>query len=410
MSFSSLDPRDCLTVRLTRAHRLCAENDVSGGSHAILRVRQTFAGGFDTLTSWLIVRQSLLAAEDNPSLVPLSSAALPNADSDPPSAGSQSLLGGIIGLNKRDLESREANERLYDEGLLQDLLHKTEGPDGVEVNMLGSKAQKRAYRKDRERAKREKTIARLERKVEDKEKRQEKKRARRQAKEAEEAAAAESGVKGVVVQPLARPGAIEDALAKEAALEGLAGQPSFVVDSVGQAATKGSRRSARTGEDDAEEDEGSRYSLGLPAIARGAGRSADSSRRGSPAAAAMSSGRYTHVTDNSSDSSEADAAHSESDGDVILGGGGGDLVRHDGVSKGGKRGSSRRGRGSSSGGSSSSGSSSGDVLATLVPAAERTKVAKAEAGDGAEKREASKAKAAKRAAYWSAKGPKTTSD
>ncbi|KWU46045.1 Nucleotidyltransferase, partial [Rhodotorula sp. JG-1b] len=27
------------------------QNDVSGGSHAILRVRQTFAGGFDTLTS-----------------------------------------------------------------------------------------------------------------------------------------------------------------------------------------------------------------------------------------------------------------------------------------------------------------------------------------------------------------------
>ncbi|GAA5986050.1 hypothetical protein JCM10908_006385 [Rhodotorula pacifica] len=390
------------------------QNDVSGGSHAILRVRQTFAGGLDTLTSWLIVRESLLASESNPSLVPLTSSALPNADSDPPSRGSQSLLGGIIGLGKHDLDAREANARLYEDGVLQRLLKRTEGPDGVETGLMSRKAQKRAYQETKERAKRERTIARLERKVEEKERKREKRANKKKAKSSGAAAGAdgidESGVKAVVVQPLAKAGVIEDALAKEAALEGLAahdndgGDDPFVIDTVGAGP---STRRGNKGPVDGDEEDDSRYSLGVPAVARVAAQnSTASSRRGSPAL-----GRYTHVTDNSSDSSAED--HADSDGDVVLGGGGGDLlIGNDGV-----RQHSRTATASASASGGSDSDSSSEVLATLVPASKRVKVSSSAAAStllsskrDEEKRAASKAKAAKRAAFWGAKGPKVDSD
>lgn len=381
-----------------------AENDVSGGSHAILRVRQTFAGGFDTLTSWLIVRESILAAEANPSLVPLTDAALPNADSDPPSRGSQSLLGGIIGLKKPDLDARDAHERLYNDGVLQKLIKRTEGANGVEDGMMSRKAQKRAYQETKERAKRERTIARLERKVEEKEKKRAKREKKKELKKGSAAAAttvgSESGVRALVVQPLATAGAIEDAYAKEAALEGLASHDSgmgFIVDTLGA----GRRAPPPAANDQDNDEDDSRYSLGVPAVARvaqQAGSTAASSRRGSPALSGPP-GRYTHVTDDSSDSSGAEDGHADSDGDVVLGGGGGDFVRHDGV---------RPSRTASVESEDAVSDESAEVLATLVPAAKRPKVARNESSS--EKRAASKAKAAKRAAFWGAKGPKTTSD
>ncbi|GAA5882466.1 hypothetical protein JCM3774_001129 [Rhodotorula dairenensis] len=428
------------------------QNDVSGGSHAILRVRQTFAGGFDTLTSWLIVRESILAAEANPSLVPLTATALPNADSDPPDRASQSLLGGIIGLGKRDLDAREAHARLYADGVLQNLIRRTEGPDGVEAGMMSRKAQKRAYQETKERQKRERTIARLERKVEEKERKREKRankrllRATAKAGDASGTTTPETGGGGVVVdvQPLTEASVIEDALAKEAALEGLAAhnnndddEPAFMIDTVGAGPAPRHRRdAAAAADDDNDSEDDSRYSLGVPAVARLAqqpqGHRPSSTRGRSPAAL----GRYTHVTDDSSDSSGDDdddgaGRHADEDGDVVLGGGGGDLVGHDGVlprrpasgSSNSKRRVDSSASFSSASGANESDSSSSEVLAALlVPASKRTKVVASsssstlrkedeeEEEEEKQKRAASKAKAAKRAAFWGAKGPKATDD
>ncbi|GAA5961950.1 hypothetical protein JCM8115_001624 [Rhodotorula mucilaginosa] len=435
------------------------QNDVSGGSHAILRVRQTFAGGFDTLTSWLIVRESILASAANPSLVPLSAHALPNADSDPPNRESQSLLGGIIGLGKPDLDAREANARLYHDGVLQRLLKRTEeGAGGVEGGLMSRKAQKRAYQETKERAKRERTIARLERRVEEKERKREKRAAKKASKSGSGSGSNSPNVV-VEVQPLTKAGVIEDALAKEAALEGLAAhddEPAFMIDVVGAAGRSGKKPNDNQAAEEQEDDDDSRYSLGaVPAVARLAQQSGTASpssatRRGASSPAvrggggggAAVPGRYTHVTDDSSDSSGADDdddVHADEDGDVVLGGGGGDLlVGHDGrrvsasASSSRDAASSRSSRtasvivlddsdsGSGSDSSSASSSSSSEVLATLVPASKRVKVSSSsssstlkrkDAGDaGEEKRAASKAKAAKRAAYWGAKGPKVAAD
>ncbi|EGU11585.1 hypothetical protein RTG_02360 [Rhodotorula toruloides ATCC 204091] len=356
------------------------QNDVSGGSHAILRVRQTLAGGFDTLAAWLIQRHSLLASRSNPSLVALSASALPNADSDPPSRMSQSLLGSVIGLSKHDADARDANVRLWEGGVLQRLLDRTDPIKGAGAG-LSKKGMKKMQQEARDREKRERTIARLERKMEEKEKKSLRRKEKKAARKAEKAAT--EGGEVLTIQPLVDKSAIEDAKAKEAALEALAphataqddeddtsmGEAGFVID------TTGSRSAAVS--DDEESD--SRYLLGVPSVAT----TSTSSRN-----------VYTHVTD---DSSASDDEHG-SDGDVVLGGFGGDFVRHDGSVEA-SRATSKTG---------SSVDSDEVVEALIVPPAKRVKKAASDNGQAKKKKKSSQDKADARMAFWAAKGRKET--
>ncbi|GAA5910729.1 hypothetical protein JCM5296_000482 [Sporobolomyces johnsonii] len=345
------------------------QNDVSGGSHNILRVRQTFAGGFDTLSATVLHRVSLLAARRNASVLPLSSSALPNADSEPPSALTQSILGSIVGISSKDVKSREDNVLLWEDGALQSLIERTDANGGT----LGKKALQKARRDEKERQRREKTIAKLERKQEEQQAKDERRAARTEKKKVK------------VVEPVVDPKAIEEAKAAAASLKGLAGPEAdedsdLVVSRVG---------SAMDVDDDEDEDE-SRYSLGVPAIAK-------KKKANSAPSTSNASGRpvYTHASSDSSDSS------SDDDGDVVLGGGGGDFVRFESV------------RGAEKDDESASGSddesSAEEVLKTLVPPAKRAKTGgngssgkKGENGAAATR----KAKAAARMAFWGAKGKK----
>jgi len=344
----SLD-RISTTDALSSLH---AENDVSGGSHAIIRVRQTLSGGFDVLTASLCARQSLIASSSSSSLarVPvLSASALPNADSSTSLDPSQrSLLGSIVGLGAAERLSRRAHAQLHADGVLQRLLEREEGAFAP----LSGKALKRARRDERAGERRDKTIARLERKVEEREKRAERKRERRKRKAAEEDDEGEERDEDEVEM------AVEDAVVKANDLAPLAdvsahhrGAPSapdadeddgsgalFVVDVVGSTRSsqphpppaKKPRLSTATttasASDDEDEDD-SRYARAhvraKPTLAR-------------PAAAGV-----THVTDDSSASSGserdgdgaggADEDEDEEGADVVLGGTGGDLVRPGGV-------------------------------------------------------------------------------
>ncbi|BGP26528.1 DNA polymerase sigma subunit [Rhodotorula toruloides] len=359
------------------------QNDVSGGSHAILRVRQTLAGGFDTLAAWLIQRHSLLASRTNPSLVALTASALPNADSDPPSRMSQSLLGSVIGLSKHDADARDANVRLWQDGVLQRLLDRTD-PNKSAGAGLSKKGMKKMQQEARDREKRERTIARLERKIEEKEKKTTRRQEKKAARKAEKAAAEGSDI--LTIQPLVDRSAIEDAKAKEAALEALAPhameqddeadtsmhEAGFVIDTTGS-------RSAAVSND---EESDSRYLLGVPSVAT----TSTSSRN-----------VYTHVTD---DSSASEDEH-RSDGDVVLGGFGGDFVRHDG--------SVQASRATSK--TASSVDSDEVVEALIVPPAKRAKKFASEDDGQAKKKkkkQSSQDKANARVAYWGAKGRKET--
>ncbi|GAA5961733.1 hypothetical protein JCM21900_000843 [Sporobolomyces salmonicolor] len=350
------------------------QNDVSGGSHNILRVRQTFAGGFDTLSATILHRVSLLASRRIPSVLPLSSSALPNADSDPPSALTQSILGSIVGISSKDVKSREDNVLLWEDGALQSLIERTDANGGT----LGKKALKKAQKDEKERQRREKTIAKLERKQEEQQAKEERRAARKEKKKAK------------VVEPVVDPKAIEEAKAAAASLDGLAGPETdedsdLVVSRVGSAVDAHDEKS----DDDADE---SRYSLGVPALAR---------KKANPTpSTSNASGRpiYTHASSDSSDDEEDD------DGDVVLGGGGGDFVRFDSTQQDAEDDDDDE---STSG--SDDNSSAAEVLQTLVPPAKRARTGEnGQTGkkDGTGAAAARKAKAAARMAFWGAKGKK----
>ncbi|BGP18422.1 hypothetical protein JCM10213_001669 [Rhodosporidiobolus nylandii] len=370
------------------------QNDVSGGSHAIIRVRQTFAGGFDTITATLLHRHSLLASRKNPSVLALSSSSLPNADSDAPSRTTQSILGSIIGMTRAGVEARDANVRLWEDGVLQKLLRRSDPDKGAKGGLGSEKQQKKLRKEVKEREKRERTIARLERRQEEKKlKRERKERKKRERIEGKDAIAAQ-------VVPLVDEEAVESAKAAAASLEGLAGSADegdgagaeFVIDTVGTRPAS-SRPAPAAMEEDSEDD--SRYSLGVPALAK-------------KAAAAPQATKYTSATSDSG-SSSGEEEDDEDDGDVVLGGTGGDFVRSD-----------RVGRASSSVDSSGSGSGSGsseEVEAELVPPSKRAgaavpapaPLAKEEMAGGAKEKggkKDKKAKLAARIAFWEKKGPR----
>lgn len=156
-------------------------NDVSGGSHNIIRVRQTLAGAFDVLAATLIHRVSHFEALRNPSVMPLSSHALPNSDYDAISPLSQSILGSVIGMSRAGIKGREENVRLYREGVLQNLIERS---GSGTLGGTGKKAMKRLRKEEKEIKKRDKTIARLDMRKEERELKQERKDKKKKALEA----------------------------------------------------------------------------------------------------------------------------------------------------------------------------------------------------------------------------------
>jgi hypothetical protein len=146
-------------------------NDVSGGSHNILRVRQTLAGAFDVLSATLLHRVSHFSSA---ALHPLSSDSLPNSDyasSSNPRA--QSILGSIIGMSKLGIKSRLANVALFDEGILQSLLLDKEKTSG------SKKAVKKLWKAEKESKKSMRTLARLETRMKEREENRVRKEARK---------------------------------------------------------------------------------------------------------------------------------------------------------------------------------------------------------------------------------------
>ncbi|GAA5913438.1 hypothetical protein JCM6882_001961 [Rhodosporidiobolus microsporus] len=384
------------------------QNDVSGGSHAIIRVRQTFAGGFDTLSATLLHRHSLLSSRKTPSLLPLSSTSLPNADSDPPSQTTQSLLGSIIGMTSAGVEARDANVRLWEDGVLQKLLRRTDparggGAKGAE-DPTGKKAMKRFRKEEKEREKRERTIRRLERRQEEKElKRERKERKKRERIEGKDAALdAEPGV--VEVRPLVGEVDVHAAQAAAASLGGLAGGPppeegeedgsgGFVIDTVGTGAASRLPPPPAAAADDDEDD--SRYSLGVPAVTKKASGAASAASRAA-----------TYTSANSDSESDEEGEGDDDDDDVVLGGTGGDFVRFDSVGRALSSDQGEEEEENDTDASRSGSASSAEVVEALVPKAKRAKVVPEPSEGGAKNKADKKAKLAARIAYWGKKGPR----
>ncbi|KAG8859378.1 hypothetical protein FRB96_004593 [Tulasnella sp. 330] len=78
-------------------------NDVSGGSHAIDKVRRTFAGAFEVLNATMIQRSIEI-------------------ESRTPPKGSRSILGTLVGVSKTMYDRRKTIHDIYCSGILQDVL------------------------------------------------------------------------------------------------------------------------------------------------------------------------------------------------------------------------------------------------------------------------------------------------
>lgn len=162
-------------------------NDVSGGSHNIIRVRQTIAGGFDSITATLLHRTSCFEEKrtrgSSAQVEAMVGDALPNADWEGRrNPLKQSILGSIIGMTASAIEAREENIKLYNDGILQRLLDESDNLPGAPG--LSKKAMKRAKSKARD-ARKEKTKLKLEGKLEEKLTKEKKKLKKKQKLERE---------------------------------------------------------------------------------------------------------------------------------------------------------------------------------------------------------------------------------
>lgn len=256
-------------------------NDVSGGSHNIIRVRQTLGGASDCLAATLYQRASEFAHLRNPLLPTLSASALPNADLEAPNPLCQSVLGTIIGMSRDGMKSREENIRLYNEGVLQDLLKISEvGGKGLG----GKKAMKKLRKEEKDEKRMEKTVKRLEMRKEEREIKESKK----EAKKLREAG-------GGIVVPATSARGVRDEVARQ---------------------LFASNSSSKLDQDEGEEE--SRYSIV---------NSPNSKRTASNSAASTSKLAQEVLYVGSDDSSNEDEDDmSGDDGDVIIGGTGGDRL------------------------------------------------------------------------------------
>ncbi|KAM0790556.1 hypothetical protein ACM66B_004425 [Microbotryomycetes sp. NB124-2] len=303
-------------------------NDVSGGSHNILRVRQTLGGGFDCLAATLSHRVSHFQARQDRSVVPLSDECLPNADKARHPL-SQSILGSIIGMSSAGLESRSANKELHDSGILQDLLDKVQQKSlGGKSQVMSGKALKRAAMSDQQRNKQDekkerkkaRTLARLERKKAKKEQRLKDKQAARGSRQ-------NSRDKGVNDSESDEDDKESDDEARVSNDED--GAAGFVIDVVGDKKASSKRFApGRNGDDDDDESE-SRYSIGSPQPST----SVNGGGGGNSRAGSRSNRVDLHNTifvggssDDEGDSDGSDDDGDHDDSDVMLGGASGDVL------------------------------------------------------------------------------------
>jgi non-canonical poly(A) RNA polymerase PAPD5/7 len=301
------DPNDPCTppslrpIHVGFSHSLRAANDVSGGSHNIIRVRQTLAGAFDVLSATLCHRASHFEARRNPDFVPLSGDALPNADADARSPLSQSILGSIVGMSRAAVIAREDNVGLHGEGVLQQLL---------ESSLGSKKAAKKLKQVAKKATQREKTISRLET-------RQEKKRMK---KERKKQAAAEQAALMSKQQSRANTPDVADSEEEGEVVDSQGTNNTVLLD---PASDPSSSSSSQVGEDppvarrlfESQEADDSRYSIGSPAAARTNGR--------------FENVVYVHGT------SSGEEEVSSDEGEFTIGGGnGGDTIRSKAKSNG----------------------------------------------------------------------------
>lgn len=276
---------------------------MSGGTHNIVRVRQTLAGAFDVLSATLLQRSSHFAALLNSAVIPLTGAALPNADSRSHKPLTQSVLGAVIGMSRASIAGREDNVSLYESETLQGLLDKSV----VNVETMGKKQMKKLMRAEKDAAKRKKTIARLEMRLEEVEEKQERKR--RKSKKVKEATSR----------------AVESVSTKKVVEE-------IVLDDSDDEAEPFERRDLpRTLFEDSkktelmDEDEDSRYSIGSPAQLNGKSEKSNNDR--GKGKGKLKEVIYVHGSSSEGESSEGDDGESEQDEDVVIGGGiGGDRL------------------------------------------------------------------------------------
>lgn len=79
------------------------------------------AGAFEVLAATLCQRQSAFQLEKSNYGFELSKISLPTSDPDALSSLSQSVLGCVIGISRAQIEDRENNIDLFDEGESLDL-------------------------------------------------------------------------------------------------------------------------------------------------------------------------------------------------------------------------------------------------------------------------------------------------
>ncbi|KAK4052507.1 hypothetical protein OIV83_002309 [Microbotryomycetes sp. JL201] len=323
-------------------------NDVSGGSHNILRVRQTLGGAFDCLAATLSHRVSHFQARKDRSVVPLSDEALPNADKARHPL-SQSILGCIIGMSSAGIESRNANKELHDSGVLQDLLANDEIKGSTSRSAL-KKLTMSDKVKDKKERKKARTLARLERKKRKREEKAQEKAEKQRAmttaggkKKSSRQSSLDKGARdeidseGEEVSEEDDDDDDDDDDELHASINGDSdGGRGFVVDVVGErnpALSKrfapGSALASRQNSDDEESE--SRYSIGSPRPSltnddRGQTRAA--SRGTNPRKVDL---HHTIFVGGSSDDEDAsqdddDDDDDDYDDDVMLGGASGDVL------------------------------------------------------------------------------------
>ncbi|SCV71317.1 BQ2448_2905 [Microbotryum intermedium] len=270
-------------------------NDVSGGSHGIVRVRQTLSGGYESLTATIYQRVSVFNArrdakeKEGRKTEELDGSFLPIAIEKGQDPLRTSILGSIIGMTSAAIEARRDNLRLYEQGVLQDLLKKV--PPGGVKNPMGSnpgqgltKKQMKKLRKEvRQQDKREKTRMKLERRSDECK--------AKKIKKMNEKMGAGSG------------GAREE----------------FVVDVVGDRETAGNVETIDLrgeGEDDNDDEEESRYAITSP----------NPQRPSAIPTPTVYIGGSSDEDASEDDDGESSGSSEHDDQDVMLGGSGGDVL------------------------------------------------------------------------------------
>lgn len=316
-------------------------------------MRQTLAGAYDCLTATLYHRASHLNAIRDPTIVPLTNDALPNADRDPLTTLSQSILGSVIGMSRSAIALRDENKTLYENGTLQEMLEKTAvaaaGGEGEGGAALGKKAIKRAMKRERELAKLERRQSEREKKEEAKQldetkkekkaRKKEKKRKREERENGTTASVDMSRTSSASTSVIPAATTSQEPFSRNDDIIMLSDDDSSDDDGVQSIVTSRSpvastRHSANDDQDPYESD--SRYSIGTPSASHKKKKQKSKSRTKSGRSDVV----YVHSTSSEgerspNDDDDEDAQDDDSDDeDFVLGGHAGDRIASDGKGRG----------------------------------------------------------------------------